>query len=145
MSCNQSGTLAALNRPRILLVDDVEDNRDLYREYLEFKGYQVMTAVDGREAVALALAERPDIVLMDLRMPGMTGQEAMIRIKAVPSLASIPVVALTAHALHEERRQAMAAGFDAFIPKPCLPDDLVTAVNEILRSRKRGTPPPDLV
>ena len=120
----------------------MEDNRDLYREYLEFKGYRVITADNGKEAVAVALAERPDIILMDLRMPGMTGQEAMIRIKAVPSLASIPVVALTAHALHDERRQALAAGFDAFISKPCLPDDLVVAVNEILRRR---SPSPDVV
>lgn len=121
--------------PLILIIDDVEDNRELYREYLVFKGYRVATATDGAEGVAAARADCPDLILMDLRMPGMTGQEAMIRIKGDVALAQIPVVALTAHALDNERRQAMAAGFDAFIPKPCLPDDLVRAIDEILARR----------
>jgi two-component system, cell cycle response regulator DivK len=121
--------------PQVLIVDDVEDNRDLYAEYLTFRGFRVVTASNARDGITTARNERPDIVLMDLRMPGMTGQEAMIRIKADATLASIPIVALTAHALDDERRNAMAAGFDAFIAKPCLPEDLVRAIVAILAAR----------
>lgn len=119
--------------PLVLLVDDFEDNRDLYEEYLLFKGYRVLTADNGADGVRMACERRPDIILLDLRMPGMSGQEALMQIKARPDLATVPVVALTAHALEDERRRAIALGFDAFIPKPCLPDELVKAIEIILR------------
>jgi CheY-like chemotaxis protein len=121
------------NPPLILLIDDVADNRDLYEEYLLFRGYQVLTADNGTDGLRLADARRPDIILLDLRMPGMSGHATLAQIKARPALVSVPVVALTAHALEDERKRAIAAGFDAFIPKPCLPDDLVVAIEAILR------------
>jgi CheY-like chemotaxis protein len=127
--------------PLVLLVDDFEDNRDLYHEYLVSKGYQVLTADNGADCVLIAAAQRPDIILLDLRMPGISGHEALRQIRARPELAAIPVVALTAHALEDERRRALASGFDAFIPKPCLPDDLVTAIEAILRGSSRATSP----
>jgi two-component system, cell cycle response regulator DivK len=119
--------------PLVLLVDDVEDNRDLYEEYLLFKGYHVLTANNGEDCLRIVGAQCPDIILLDLRMPGLSGQETLQRIKAEPRLMSVPVVALTAHALEDERRRAIASGFDAFIAKPCLPDDLVLAIETILR------------
>lgn len=127
--------------PLVLLVDDFEDNRDLYHEYLVFKGYQVLTADNGADCVRIASAQRPDIILLDLRMPGISGHEALRQIRARPELAAIPVVALTAHALEDERRRALASGFDAFIPKPCLPDDLVKAIEAILRGSSPVTSP----
>ena len=123
-----------MNRPPlVLLVDDVADNRDLYEEYLLFKGYHVLTADNGEHCLRVVGSQRPDIILLDLRMPGMSGHETLRRIRARPELGSVPVVALTAHALEDERRHAIASGFDAFIPKPCLPDDLVAAIEVILR------------
>mgnify|MGYP003782304249 CR=1 FL=1 len=123
-----------MNRPPlVLLIDDVADNRDLYEEYLLFKGYHVRTADNGEDGLRIAQRDRPDIILLDLRMPGMSGQETLPRIKACAELVNVPVVALTAHALEDERRRAVALGFDAFIAKPCLPDDLVAAIESILR------------
>jgi two-component system, cell cycle response regulator DivK len=117
----------------VLIVDDVADNRDLYEEYLVFKGYTVLTAADGEQCLRVIDVHRPDIILLDLRMPGLSGQETLRQIRARPELAAVPVVALTAHALDDERRRALSSGFDAFIPKPCLPDDLVSAIEFILR------------
>jgi two-component system, cell cycle response regulator DivK len=123
-----------MTRPSlVLLVDDVADNRDLYEEYLIFKGYHVLTADNGEDCLRVLDAHRPDIILLDLRMPRMSGQETLRQVKARPELASVPVVALTAHALEDERWRALSIGFDAFIAKPCLPDDLVTAIEIILR------------
>jgi CheY-like chemotaxis protein len=122
-------------------VDDFEDNRDLYHEYLVYRGYYVMAADNGADGVRLACEQRPDIILLDLRMPGMTGQEALCEIKARPNLAGVPVVAFTAHALDDERRRAIALGFDAFIAKPCLPDDLVRAIEAILRGSSSVSSP----
>jgi two-component system cell cycle response regulator DivK len=116
----------------VLIVDDVEDNRDLYEEYLRFRGFRVRSASDGPEGVALAREERPDIVLLDLRMPGLSGFETLQLLRQLPTLTGVPVVALTAHALEQQRRDAIRAGFDAFIAKPCLPDDLVREIERIL-------------
>lgn len=126
--------------PLVLLVDDFEDNRDLYEEYLLYKGYDVLAAANGTDGVRIARERHPDIILLDLRMPGMSGQEALLQIKAHPDLARVPVVALTAHALDDERRRAIALGFDAFIPKPCLPDELLKAIQVILRGSSPVSP-----
>jgi two-component system, cell cycle response regulator DivK len=131
-----------MNMPTlVLLVDDFEDNRDLYEEYLVYKGYDVMVAANGADGVRIACERRPDIILLDLRMPGMSGQEALLQMKARPDLAGVPVVALTAHALDDERRRAIALGFDAFIPQPCLPDELLKAIEDILRGSSRVSSP----
>ena len=119
----------------ILLVDDFEDGLEMYQEYLTYRGFHVVAARNGEETVAQARLHRPDIILLDLRMPGMTGTEAMRILRADPSFASTPIIALTAHALDGERRLALGAGFDELIAKPCLPDALVTAVERILNNR----------
>jgi two-component system cell cycle response regulator DivK len=116
----------------ILLVDDFEDGLEMYQEYLTYRGYRVVPARNGEEAVVQARAHQPDVILLDIRMPGMNGTEAMRVLRADSTLQRTPIVALTAHALEAERKAALAAGFDELIPKPCLPEELVLAVERIL-------------
>lgn len=103
---------------KILLVEDNEMNRDMLSRRLVRRGHEVLTAVDGAEAVATTLAAQPDVVLMDLGLPVTDGWEATRRIKADPRTAAIPVIALTAHAMTEDRERALAAGCDEFDTKP---------------------------
>jgi two-component system, cell cycle response regulator DivK len=118
--------------PLVLLVDDYEDAREMYAEYLEFSGFRVAQARNGLEAVEKALALRPSVVLMDLSLPVFDGCEATRRLKADPRTRPIPVVALTGHALDDHWREAQQAGCDAYITKPCLPDALVREVQRVL-------------
>lgn len=112
-------------KPVILLVEDFEDAREMYREYLEFSGFSVVTAVDGREAVTKAADVNPDLVLMDLSLPILDGWEATRRLKNDPATSHLTIVALSAHALSLEGERAREAGCDGFIAKPCLPSELV--------------------
>ena len=105
-------------RPRVLLVDDYPDARDMYGEYLEYSGYDVIQAANGMEALQRAVDDQPDIILMDLSLPVMDGWEATRRIKADPATRAIPVIALTANALVEDREKAMAAGCNDYDTKP---------------------------
>jgi two-component system cell cycle response regulator DivK len=123
--------------PLVLLAEDFEDARDLYRDYLEFSGFSVQTATNGREAIAQALALQPDIILMDASMPVLDGWQATRELKANPTTAHIPILALTAHAFDDARREASVVGCDGFVTKPCLPDDLVTRVRTLLESGKK--------
>jgi two-component system, cell cycle response regulator DivK len=125
-------------RPRVLIVDDFGDARDMYAEWLTFKGYDVVTAADGEQAVAQAEAQRPDVILLDLRMPGLTGYQTLHVLRRDPAFADVPIAALTAHALDEERGEALAAGFDMFLAKPCLPDELLVAIEQLLRRRQES-------
>ena len=119
-------------RPRVLVVDDYPDAREMYAEYLRFSGFDVVEAANGREALQSAVDHWPDIILMDLSLPVMDGWEATRRLKADERTASIPVVALTGHALAGISEGAMRAGCDAFVTKPCLPEDLVQEIRRIL-------------
>ena len=119
-------------RPRVLLVDDYPDAREMYSEYLQFSGFDVVEATNGMEALQSAIDESPDIILMDLSLPVMDGWEATRRLKADERTASIPVVALTGHALAGISDGAKRAGCDAFVTKPCLPEDLVKEIRRIL-------------
>ena len=119
-------------RPMIMIVDDFEDARDIYREYLTFKGYEVVLASNGFEAVQLARSDRPSIIFMDLRMPGMTGAEALQELRSDEQLRGVPIIAFTAHALEAERVGALLDGFDEVIAKPCLPDELLAAIERLL-------------
>jgi two-component system, cell cycle response regulator DivK len=122
----------------ILLVDDNEDALDMYQKYLTYRGYRVVLARNGEEAIVQAHAHRPDVILLDVRMPGMTGTDVMRTLNADSTFKDTPIVALTAHAMDSERKEALAAGFDAWISKPCLPDQLVLALERILsKARKR--------
>src|SRR5881396_4031521 len=127
-------------RPRVLVVDDYPDAREMYSEYLEFSGFDVIQAVNGIEALQQAVDAAPDIILMDLSLPVMDGWEATRRLKADERTANIPVVALTGHALAGISEGAKKAGCDAFVTKPCLPDDLVKEIRKILddNTSKKG-------
>src|ERR1700719_1054122 len=119
-------------RPRVLVVDDYPDAREMYSEYLEFSGFDVIEAANGMEALQRAADATPDIILMDLSLPVMDGWVATRRLKADVRTASIPVVALTGHALAGISEGAKKAGCDAFITKPCLPEDLVKEIRRML-------------
>ncbi len=123
-------------KPRVLLVDDYPDAREMYAEYLQFSGYDVIEAANGMEALQRALDSAPDIILMDLSLPVMDGWEATRRLKSDERTAPIPVVALTGHALAGISEGAKKAGCDAFVTKPCLPEDLVREIRNVLQSRE---------
>ncbi len=103
---------------RILLVEDNENNRDMLSRRLQRKGYEVILAEDGRQALEKAEAEKPDLVLMDMSLPEIDGWEATRRLKANPLTAAMPVIALTAHAMSGDREKAMEAGCDDYDTKP---------------------------
>ena len=118
--------------PLILVVDDYEDAREMYAEYLRFCGFRVAEARNGNEALDQAFTLMPDLILMDLSLPGMDGWEATRQLKADERTRQIPVVALTGHALAGASEGAKRAGCDSFVTKPCLPDDLVVEVRRML-------------
>lgn len=127
------------NGPLILVVDDYQDAREMYAEYLQFSGFRVAEARNGNEAVEQAFALKPDLILMDLSLPGMDGWEATRRLKADDATRHIPIVALTGHALAGASEGAKKAGCDSFVTKPCLPDDLVVEVRRMLNTVKSQT------
>jgi two-component system, cell cycle response regulator DivK len=118
--------------PLILVVDDFEDNREMYTQFLRFSGYRVAEAVDGIEALDKAAALKPDLIVMDLSLPRMDGWEATRRLKKDPVTSHIPVVALTGHALAGHAEGARAAGCDSFVTKPCIPADLEAEIRRVL-------------
>ena len=124
--------------PLILVVDDYQDAREMYAEYLQFSGFRVAEARNGNEAVAQARSLKPDLILMDLSLPGMDGWEATRVLKADDATKHIPIVALTGHALAGASEGARKAGCDSFVTKPCLPDDLVVEVKRMLNAVKQG-------
>lgn len=103
---------------KILLVEDNEMNRDMLSRRLTRKGYEVVIAVDGEQGVAMARAEAPDLILMDMSLPVLDGWEATRQLKVAPETQAIPVIALTAHAMAGDREKAMNAGCDDFDTKP---------------------------
>jgi len=103
---------------KILLVEDNEMNQDMLTRRLERRGYQVVLAADGEQGIAMASSERPDLILMDMSLPVVDGWDATRRIKSDPTTSSIPVIALTAHAMSGDRERAMQAGCDDYDTKP---------------------------
>jgi CheY-like chemotaxis protein len=129
----RDGTAAGTSVPvSVLVVDDFADNRQMYAEYLAFVGYRVAEAENGQEAVDKAMEMRPDVIVMDLSLPGMDGWEATRRLKGDARTRHIPVIALTGHALAGHSKGALEAGCDAFVTKPCLPEDLVAHIRRAL-------------
>lgn len=128
-------------QPLILVVDDFEDGREMYASYLRFSGYRVDEAADGNEALEKAFTLRPDIILMDLSLPGIDGWQATRELKRDERTANIPIVALTGHALEAHSRSAKEAGCDAFIVKPCMPMDLLNEIRRILDSAEKTRGP----
>lgn len=122
-------------RPRVLVVDDLRDNREMYVEYLEFAGFDVLSATNGREAVASAIAHGPHVVVMDMSLPDVDGWRATELLRATPATKDVLVIALSGHVEPKYRRRAMAVGCDLFVAKPCLPQDLVAHLREQLARR----------
>jgi CheY-like chemotaxis protein len=113
---------------KILLVEDNEDNRDMLSRRLQRKGYEIAVAVDGQQGVEMAQSEKPQLILMDMSLPVLDGWEATRQIKNLPAMGSIPIIALTAHAMSGDREKALAAGCDDYDTKPI---DLPTLLNKI--------------
>ena len=122
---------------KVLYIEDNDDNVYMLKMRLELlDDFEVLTAADGEKGCEMAVSERPDIILMDLEMPGIDGWEATRRLKSNPQTRDIPVIALSAHALAGSREKALAAGCDDFDTKPIEFDRLVATVRRILASRK---------
>ena len=124
--------------PKILLVEDNEMNRDMLSRRLQKKGYEVVTAVDGVEGVAMALSEAPALILMDMSLPVVDGWEATRQLKSSPPTRSIPIIALTAHAMSGDREKALEVGCDDFDTKPVELTRLLEKIEALLA--RKGTP-----
>jgi CheY-like chemotaxis protein len=120
-----------MDKKKILVVDDTEWNRDLIVQLLRDE-YTVLQAVDGQQGVTLTEAERPDLVLMDLGMPVMDGWEATRKIKAISALRSIPIIAVTSHAMVGDEIEARRAGCDDYLPKPIDENELINKIKKFL-------------
>jgi two-component system cell cycle response regulator DivK len=117
---------------RILVVEDTEDNRRILRDLLTHAGFALIEAGDGESGVAMAEAERPDLILMDMQLPLLNGYDATRRIKANPATRHIPVIAVTSYALSGDEAKAVAAGCDGYVAKPFSPRDLLARVRAFL-------------
>ena len=131
-------------RPLVLLVDDIEDCRDVYGQFLRYTGYEVVEATDGNEALATALRLAPDAIVMDLWLPHLDGWESIRQLKALPATASIPILVLTGDAYAQARRDAEDAGCQAYLVKPCLPMDVAAEVGRLLVDVRAGTTPSEI-
>ena len=119
---------------RILVVEDQEDNRQILRDLLTSAGFEVIEAADGETGLAAAAVHRPDLILMDIQLPGLDGYEATRRLKADAVLHTIPIIVVTSYALDGDPDKARAAGCDAYISKPYSPRQLLAKVREYLSS-----------
>ena len=118
--------------PKVLLVEDNEMNRDMLSRRLIRRGFEVVVAVDGEQGVSAATAERPDIILMDMSLPVLDGWEATRRLKSADATRSIPVIALTAHAMSGDRDKALEAGCDDYDTKPIELPRLLEKIGRLL-------------
>ena len=123
--------------PQLLLVEDNEMNRDMLSRRLQRRGYEVLTAVDGESGLALTKSETPALVLMDMSLPGIDGWEVTRQLKADPATRTIPVIALTAHAMAGDREQALATGCDDFDIKPIDLDRLLGKIETLLGGKAK--------
>ena len=115
---------------RILVIEDQEDNRRILRDLLTSVGYDLIEAGTGEEGVTLAETQRPDLILMDIQLPGMDGYETMRRSKANLALRRVPIIAVTSYALSGDDAKALAAGYDAYVTKPFSPGALLAKIRE---------------
>jgi two-component system cell cycle response regulator DivK len=120
---------------RILYVEDNPQNMRLVRKFLMMAGYEMLEAPDGLSGLRVASTECPDLILMDVNLPDIDGLEATARLKANPQLAHVPVIALTANAMHGDRERCLAAGCDGYIPKPVTKSELLNTIALLLGQR----------
>jgi CheY-like chemotaxis protein len=126
----------------ILIVEDNENNRMLFRDVLQSRGYQTAETDTGEEGVRLARASRPALILMDIQLPGMNGMDALKLLRADATTRDIPVMAVTSSAMTHDRQKIMASGFDAYQSKPINVREFVDAVRGVLAARGSSPPPP---
>ena len=117
---------------RLLVIEDQEDNRRIVRDLVTASGYELLEAATGEDGVAMASRERPDLILMDIQLPGIDGYEVSRRIKADPLLKHIPIIAVTSYALSGDDQKAFAAGCDGYVTKPYSPRLLLAKIREFL-------------
>ena len=117
---------------RILVVEDQEDNRQIIRDMPTATDYEIMEAESGEQALEAVAKQRPDLILMDIQLPGIDGYEVTRRIKADAALRSIPIIAVTSYALSGEEQKARAAGCDEYVPKPYSPRQLLAKIRQYL-------------
>lgn len=125
----------------VLVVDDYADAREIVREILAFSGFAVLEAATGPDALRTALDERPDVILMDLSLPGLDGTEVTRKLRDDERTTNTPVIAFTAHAAEDDKRRALAAGCDRVLVKPCRPQDIVDCVRSVLVAREVAKDP----
>ena len=117
---------------RILVIEDTEDNRQIIRDLLTSFDYELIEAADGAEGVTMAQSHHPDLILMDIQLPVMDGYEATRRIRAIPELARVPIIAVTSYALSGDEAKTREAGCDSYVAKPFSPRQLLAKVREFL-------------
>ena len=121
----------------VLIVEDNERNLKLVRDVLQVKGYATLEAVNGEDGVKLAIEHKPDLVLMDIQLPGINGIEALGLLRAHPATAKIPVIAVTASVMQRDRKMITEAGFDAYVGKPINLKEFLEAVRKALEGPPR--------
>jgi two-component system cell cycle response regulator DivK len=125
----------------ILIVEDNEPNRKVARDLLQVHGYRTIEAESGEDAIVLAATRAPDLVVMDVHLPGMSGVDALAKLRAAPATRAIPVLAFTASVMPQDRSEIMAAGFDAFMSKPIDLEAFLQTVADALGRRHAGGAP----
>jgi two-component system, cell cycle response regulator DivK len=120
---------------KILVVDDNQDSRELVVKVLKNKGYEMVEAVDGEEAIEKAIAERPNLILLDISIPKLNGYEVTQKLKGMEEFENIPIVALTAHAMKGDRKKALEAGCEGYITKPINVRELPAQVKSFIKGR----------
>ena len=128
-----------MTSPQILVVEDNERNLKLLRDVLQYAGYVVRAARTAEDGIALAVSDPPDLVLMDLQLPGIDGVEALRRLRESPRTANIPVVAVTAQAMKQDRERVRQAGFDGYVEKPISVRAFPDQVRRFLPAEEVGT------
>ena len=117
---------------RILVIEDTEDNRVILSDLLSSAGYELIEAMDGLEGVRAAEREQPDLILMDIQLPGIDGYEATRRIRKIPALATVPIIAVPSYALSGDEAKTKEAGCDGYVAKPYSPRQLLAKIREFL-------------
>jgi two-component system, cell cycle response regulator DivK len=123
---------------KILIVEDNEDSRELVVKVLRNKGYEMVEAADGEEAIEKAVAEKPDLILLDISLPKLDGYEVAKRLKSLEEFQEIPIVAFTAHAMKGDREKAIVAGFEGYISKPVDIRELPVQVKSFIRGKRES-------
>jgi len=123
---------------KLLIVEDNQDNRELAIKVLKNKGYEIIEAVDGEEAIEKAISEKPDLILLDISLPKLDGYEVAKRLKSMEEFQEIPIVAFTAHAMKGDREKVIVAGFEGYISKPINVREFPDQIKAYLRGKRES-------